>query len=90
MVSILLDKMDVCESILATDGDDDTMKLLRENILSTGASHFYCCVVLFIVLYCTVLYCTVLYCTVLYCTVLYCTVLYCTVLYCTVLYCTVL
>ena len=38
MVSILLDKMDICESILATDGDDDTVKLLQENIISTGAS----------------------------------------------------
>ena len=46
MVSILLDKMNVCVSILATDGDDGTMKLLRENVLQTGTSLF------FIVLYC--------------------------------------
>ena len=44
MVSILLDKMDVCESILATDGDDDTIKLLEENVLSTGASFLDCIV----------------------------------------------
>jgi hypothetical protein len=36
MVSILLDKMKVCSSILATDGDDATMDLLRENIRLTG------------------------------------------------------
>jgi hypothetical protein len=36
MVSILLDKMEVCSSILATDGDDATMDLLRENIRLTG------------------------------------------------------
>ena len=50
MVSILLDKMNVCVSILATDGDDGTMKLLRENVLQTGTSLF------FIVLYCIGLY----------------------------------
>mmetsp|Transcript_19596 Transcript_19596/g.18933 ORF Transcript_19596/g.18933 Transcript_19596/m.18933 type:complete len:286 (-) Transcript_19596:470-1327(-) len=38
MVSILLDKMGVCESIIATDGDDDTMDLLRENIKTTGST----------------------------------------------------
>jgi hypothetical protein len=38
MVSILLDKMDVCESIIATDGDDDTMDLLHENIKITGST----------------------------------------------------
>jgi predicted nicotinamide N-methyase len=38
MVSILLDKMNVCESIIATDGDDDTMDLLHENIKLTGST----------------------------------------------------
>ena len=36
MVSILLDKLNICKSIIATDGDDDTMVLLAENILYTG------------------------------------------------------
>ena len=39
MVSILLDKLQTCTLILATDGDDDTMELLNENIQLTGA-HF--------------------------------------------------
>lgn len=39
MVSILLDKLQTCTFILATDGDDDTMELLNENIQLTGA-HF--------------------------------------------------
>ena len=40
MVSILLDKMKVCSSILATDGDDSTMDLLRENIRLTGTVQY--------------------------------------------------
>ena len=31
LVSILLDKMDVCASLLVTDGDEDTMNLLIDN-----------------------------------------------------------
>lgn len=31
MVSILLDKLGVCESLMVTDGDEDTMALLIEN-----------------------------------------------------------
>jgi hypothetical protein len=58
MVSILIDKMNVCASILATDGDDDTMKLLRENILLTGTSFLFIyfgldwnCLSVFLVMY---------------------------------------
>ena len=42
MVSILLDKLSVCRSVIATDGDDDTMDLLRENIELTGNSDTVC------------------------------------------------
>jgi predicted nicotinamide N-methyase len=35
MVSILLDRMDCCKEIVVSDGDDDTMDLLRRNIAWT-------------------------------------------------------
>ena len=31
LVSILLDKLDICSFLLATDGDEDTMNLLIDN-----------------------------------------------------------
>lgn len=38
LVSILLDKMSCCRYVYATDGDDETMELLKENIKSTSSS----------------------------------------------------
>lgn len=35
LVSILLDKMTICKQVIATDGDDVSLKLLRENIEAT-------------------------------------------------------
>ena len=69
MVSILLDKMNTCVSVIATDGDDDTMELLRENIRFTGKSASYLFlsypILSYIVLYYTILYYTILYYTIL-------------------------
>eukprot|EP01036_Dinobryon_divergens_P022854 gene22854-31153_t len=38
LVSILLDKMDVCASLLVTDGDEDTMNLLIDNKIENFCS----------------------------------------------------
>ena len=38
LVSILLDKLDVCFSLVVTDGDEDTMRLLIENKVDTDCA----------------------------------------------------
>lgn len=38
LVSILLDKMAICKQVIATDGDDMSLKLLRENVEATQCS----------------------------------------------------
>ena len=35
MVSILLDKLNVCSKLVCTDGDEDTIKLLIDNKIDT-------------------------------------------------------
>jgi predicted nicotinamide N-methyase len=36
LVSILLDKLNVCSSLVSTDGCEDTVRLLIENKIDTG------------------------------------------------------
>ena len=42
LVSILLDKMDECASLLVTDGDEDTMNLLIDNKIGKPQEKFFC------------------------------------------------
>lgn len=43
VVSLLLAKVGVAQCVIATDGDDDTMDLLRENVDREKCSSLVCC-----------------------------------------------